>query len=179
MKMTLPKWTGTAAGAVLGAAALPFAWPVAVVILGAGAASDVWRHKHGHALAITAGPGAGTTAAAPPHAQVMKIIIAASPKAAAAPAAATAASLKAAAAPPVAATDLHNYLVKYPGDRMVEGATFFTIAPVPQLVTDFQNAFNADATAVAALGKLTAHGRYDGQTSAALAFYTHDPIPAP
>ena len=177
-KIALPSWTGTAAGGIAGLAlagvglvALPIAIPVALV---AGAGLDLYRHKHGHKLTIgVAGPPA------PPPIQVMKMIVHASPKAAAAPIAAAAASQAAAAAPIPEATRLQDYLVKYPGDRIVEGATFFALAPVPGLVTDFQTAFNKDAPAVKALGTLPVTGAYDASTSAALAYYTHEPIAAP
>ena len=178
-KIALPSWTGTAAGGIAGLAlagvglvALPIAIPVALV---AGAGLDLYRHKHGHKLTIGV---AGGPSAAPPL-QVMKMIVHASPKAAAAPVAAAAASQAAAAAPIPEATRLQDYLMKYPGDRIVMGPMFFQNAPVPGLVTDFQTAFNNDAPAVKALGTLPVTGAYDASTSAALAYYTHEPIAAP
>lgn len=177
LQLKVPAIAGTLVGTALGAVAVGVGVATLPIALPAGAAAgvlvDVLRRKHHVAV----------TVASPPPPAVMQMIVRAAPPSAPSAAVVTARSTQASAAPPIQAILLHAYLHINPASKIGTGGLLQSITNATnraKVVRDFQSAFNIDANAVAAFGgkRLTVDGIFDAPTAAALAFFTHDPIPA-
>ncbi len=173
----VPGFAATVAGALIGAGAvglglatLPIAIPAGLVV---GGVVDLLRRKHSVSVTVIPPPSA-------PSVSVMRILNRASPNTPAATMAASAA--QAVASPPPEATMLHAYLRANPYANMAKLGMLplmQAVAQRAQLVRAFQQAFNLHELAARAFTKtLAVNGTFDMPTSAALAFFTHDIIPA-